>query len=141
MAIEAKIVGGPELRRRLKKLTPAQNAKITGPALVESMLLTLRIAARDKIYPGGGGEPRDGILTSRTGRLRGSLTAGFATDHSGLPDSITGGSNVVYAAVHEFGFPKRNIPKRPYLAPALADASKQFNSIFAKHWQKAADGR
>ncbi len=133
------MVGSAELRRRIKNLTPAQNAKITGPALVESMLLTLRIAARDKIYPGGKGPPRRDQLTSRTGTLRRSLTASFAVDRSQLPHSITGGSNVVYAAVHEFGLGR--FPKRPYLAPALADASKQFDDIFAKHWQKAADGR
>ena len=135
MAIEAKLVGSAELKRRLKRLTPAQNKQIAGPALLESMLLTLRVAAREKIYPGGKAPPRNGILTSRTGTLRRSLTASFATDRSQLPKSITGGSNLVYAPVHEFGLGRH--PKRPFLQPALDDASKKFNAIFAKHWQKA----
>ncbi len=134
MAVVVKLEGSRELQRRLRKLTPSQNSQIMGPALLEMMLLTLRISARDKIYPGGNAPPRPDQITSRTGTLRRSLSASFAVDRSQLPKSIEGGSNVVYAAVHEFG--NSRTPKRAFLQPALDDASKQFDDIVVKHWNK-----
>ena len=133
--ITAKLTGAKALQRGLDRLNPETNRRIMEPALTESMLLTLRIAARDKIFSGGGGPPKPKILTSRTGRLRGSLAGSRSLDKSGLSRNfIEGGSDVVYAAVHEFG--SSRMPKRPYLAPALADAEAKFPDIIIKHWEK-----
>ena len=94
--IQAKLIGSAELRRRLKKMNPAQNRRITNPALLESMQLTLRIAAQRKIKRGGGkgSPPVPNVVTSHSGTLRRSLAASFAIDRSGLPKFIEGGSNV-----------------------------------------------
>ena len=135
--LSAKLVGAKQLEKRIADLNPEQNKRIVAPALRESMLLALRIAARDKILAGGQGPPRPNILTSRTGALRRSLGASTGLDVSGLPRFIEGGTALIYGRVHEFG--SGTHPPRPFLEPALADASKEFESIFVKHWKRAAE--
>lgn len=142
-------------------------------------MLTARIAATEKIIRGGRVGTGKGIrsappdphrLTSRSGRLRASLAGrGYrqGIDASGLPHFIEVGSDVIYAAVHEFGGTvSQNVgdstrssafgrptkpyrvrgfhrtlryPARPFLGPALRDASLQFERIFAFHYGRLAD--
>ena len=139
--LSAKLIGGEALRRRIADLTPDQNRRIVAPALVESMLLTLRIAAREKIHPGSrsSGPPKPKILTSRHGGagLVGSLGRNEGLDKSGLPNFIEGGTHLVYGKMHEGGLGP--FPPRPFLGPALADAQRQYGDIFEKHWKRAAD--
>ena len=101
---------------------------------MESMLLMLRIAAREKIHHGGGGPPKPNILTSRTGTLRRSLGLSTSLDRSGLRQGfIEGGTALIYGAVHEF----RNAGQRAFLAPAVVDAESRIEDIFIKHWDRA----
>ncbi len=82
--------------------------------------------------------PHDGILGMRTTRLMRSIKGSFSFAggaggsregireikvNSGSNFSARIGSRVPYAAAHEFGYPPRNLPARPYLRPAL-NASK-----------------
>jgi len=39
------------------------------------------------------------------------------------------GSEVPYAAAHEFGYPKRNLPARPYLNPAIAESEPHIFAL------------
>ena len=126
-----KIEGDKAILAGLKRANPGTNAaRIATPALLEMMQLTLRIAAQQKIRRGGGGPPRPNILTSRTGTLRRSLSGSQSINKAGLPDFIEGGSNLVYAAVHEDS-------PRAFLKPALDDAVRQFDDIFIKWWERA----
>lgn len=100
------VTGQGSVVKGLEEMNPGLNRKITNPAMVESALLVLRIAAQGKIVRGGakGASPRAGVLTSRTGRLRSSLSLkSGGVDKSRLPRNISVGSNVKYAGVHEFG--------------------------------------
>jgi len=133
------LVGSKQLQRELDRMNPEQNRRITTPALLESMLLTLRVAAREKIFPGGKGAPRNDMVTSRSGRLRGSLRGNFAIDLNERLRFVDGGSDVVYAGVHEYGSTKRNIKARPFLAPALRDTRPKFDEIFNRYWRKASE--
>lgn len=132
--IRAKLVGSKELKRRLKKMNPKLNKRITTPALLEAMQLTLRIAAREKILPGGGRKvpPRPDILTSRTGTLRGSLTTNFAVAVNAALQFVEGGSHLIYAAVHE-------ATRRAFLKPAKKQAEPRYEAIFVKHWARAGE--
>lgn len=134
------IVGTEELSRRLANLNPQQNKRIVRPALREMMLLSLRTSAREFIYPGGGGPPKAGILTSRTGTLRRSLASNFSLDDVGLrhPTApfIEGGTRLIYGAVHEKG--NTTHPPRPFLQPGLDQSSSQFVSILNKHWKRVS---
>ena len=49
--------------------------------------------------------------------------------------SKDGVSLVSLAAVHEFGSPRRNIPKRPYIRPVI----EQTGSEIGKNYQKAIE--
>jgi phage gpG-like protein len=68
--------------------------------------------------------PRPQYLGVVTGRLRSSITA-KPTEHSGNTYTTKIGTNVEYARVHEFGYPPRNIPARPYLVPGIQDKGNQ----------------
>ncbi len=130
--IQAKLIGGKELQRRLKKMNPEQNRRIVTPFLQESGLLIARIAARDKILPGGKGPPRPDILTSRTGTLRRSLSSNRAVDLNKRLLFVDVGTHLVYGAVHENS-------RRAFLKPALRDGSKSFERIARKHWARAGE--
>ena len=60
-------------------------------------------------------------LRAPTGNLKRSINGAALTGNQGIGIVLRAGdhSQVVYAAVHEFGFPARNIRKRPYIKPAI----------------------
>jgi hypothetical protein len=130
--LSVKLVGSKELQRRLAKMNPAQNARITTPALLESMQTVLRDAARNRIFPGGGGLPKPDILTSRTGTLRRSLAGNFAINLNRQLRWVEGGTNLIYGAVHEK-------TRRAFLKPALAATQNKFDDIFRKWWAREGE--
>ncbi len=95
--------------------------------------------------------PHDGILGMRTTRLMRSIkgTFSFAGGASGEKEGIREinvssvgdfsaklGSRVPYAAAHEFGYPPRNLPARPYLNPALNASKDNILMIFNKRLEQ-----
>ncbi len=139
-ALSVSVQGLDELHERLSRISPRDNAEWSRRALVTCGLLVQKIAAEEMIIRGGrfgtGSSLRDRIahpskLTSRSGRLRGSIRVNRVP----LPKAIDIGSDVAYAAVHELGLGR--FPKRPFLAPALDKASKEFSQIFAKELGRA----
>lgn len=103
--ISVSVSGLNVLIASLDRLDPSKNRAITEPALVEMGLLTVRTAAQRTIKRGGTGDPVAGVLTSRTGTLRRSLTAeARSIDKSQLSRGIVeAGTDIVYGAIHEFG--------------------------------------
>jgi phage gpG-like protein len=159
--LRVSLVGSKELQRRLKKMNPAQNARITTPALLESMQLTLRDARMNRIIRGGSGAPKAHKLTSRKGQLRGSLAGNDAIDLNRRLRWIEGGTDLVYGAVHETGgtisIPGHlrthkktgfrigvrphtaKYPARPFLKPALAHTQSKFDDIFRRWWAREGE--
>ena len=76
-------------------------------------------------------------LTSRTGLLRGSITA---TSEKVATNVFIGkfGTNVKYGPTHEFGDMRRNIPARPFLTPAIKKAEniKKVEQIIMENIQE-----
>ncbi len=132
--IRAQLVGSKELKRRLRKMNPAENHRITTPALLESMLFTLRNAAREQILTGGGPDapvdPRR--LTKRSGDLQRSLGPNFGVNLNESLQFVEGGTHLIYGAVHENS-------KRAFLKPALKESSPKFEAIFVKHWRRGGE--
>ena len=127
--IRAQLIGSKELQRRLKKMNPEQNRKIMRPALTESGLLVARNAATKQIVRQGTGPVRKDKLTSRTGRLRGSLASNRAIDLDGQLRFIDVGTDVFYGAIHE-------ATQRAFLKPALRAVQGRFESIVVKFWRR-----
>ncbi len=125
----AEVVGDEDIIRLIEQLNPALNPQVLGPALTEMVLLTLRTAQQKHIKRGGNNPPLPNILTSRSGTLRRSLAGSGAVDLSNLPDSVRGGSALVYAGVHEDS-------PRAFLAPALDETVRDFPPILVKHQER-----
>ena len=157
--VKTKLIGGREMRRRLRKMDPATNSRICRVALVSQMDWLLNRAAKTYFVAGPkverGKSWREsarqlppnappGPLVSRSGTsgkpgalgLAPSLLRADSVDRSDLPKSIAGGSTLNYAAINEFG--KGSYPARPYLAPALADlkSSGKGDAILRRAWEK-----
>lgn len=100
--------------------------------VVEATGQDIEKTSKEKYFLRGVGKkapPVAGILTSRTGRLRRSIhhtPARWEILNGANQVSSTVGTNVVYAATHELGDKSRNIPSRPFLAPAYKDNFEKF---------------
>ena len=115
----------------------------------------------NRIIRGGSGAPRAHKLTSRKGRLRGTLAGNQAINQNKQLRWIEGGTDLVYGAVHEtggtFSIPGHirthkktgfrigvrphtaTYPARPFLAPALAHTRGQYDDIFRKFWAREGE--
>lgn len=69
-----------------------------------------------------------------TGRLRDSITHKVEGDKALV--GIFGGEVLVYAAVHEFGSPKRNIPERSYLRKTFDEQKEQIEELIDAEIEK-----
>ncbi len=63
--------------------------------------------------PKGVGNPMRGTLQPRSGDLKTRLNKRVRVSRTDV--SLRVGSNMVYAATHEYGDPRRGIPARPFL--------------------------
>lgn len=69
------------------------------------------------------------VLKVRTGRLRSSInTRVKRIGPTGMLGVV--GTNVVYARAHEFGYPPRNLPARPYLRPTFREQAQRVKNVF-----------
>jgi phage gpG-like protein len=138
LSMSMHVEGLDKLHDKLERISPSR----AGEAWSRRALMTCAervqaIAAGEMIIRGGrigkGRRKTDALpdptrLTSRTGRLRGSIRV----NRSPLPRAIEVGTDVVYGAVHELIGVGRKRTKRPFMAPALEKAAKEFTRIFAK---------
>lgn len=144
--VVADISGMKPLLAKLKKLSPKENRQILVRSLTDCAELVVENAKREQIIRGGrvaGTGPRGGKvmsdkpphpsrLTSRTGRLRDSISINLQP----LPGAIEVGASVVYARVHELGIPP--YPKRAFLEPAVKATERRFPEIFMANWRRIA---
>jgi len=80
-----------------------------------------------------------GQLQVRSGHLRRSIKTSVKEGIGEIVGNI--GSNVIYAATHEFGDPSRNIPARPFITPALTNNSIEIKRIIQKAIKREVDKR
>jgi len=158
VTLSVKLTIDPGLTRAIRALQAPQLHQAFRKALLKSMSKTLTIARQEKIKRGGvvgkgsskkNSPPLPHMLTSRSGDLRRSLgenDESSAVDYSQLPYAISGGTHYVYGRVHEFGgtFARRGgsatYPPRPFLGPALEDASKFFEKYWLDEFAKLGVG-
>jgi len=82
--------------------------------------------------------PRPDFLGVLTGRLRTSISV-KSTEKVGDAYITKIGTNVEYAAAHEFGYPPHNLRARPFMRPAFEDPQnqRQIVSIIAERLNEA----
>lgn len=92
----------PELRAVMAAMTPQALGKALVVGLDEAAQLTVGSIQAKRLSGRGPFPPVEGRLGVRSGRLRGSIRASKAVvGEAGA--SVTIGTNVKYAAIHEFG--------------------------------------
>lgn len=102
--------------RVLRKIIQTAASRVQRLAVTEYIIRGTREAAPD---------PRR--LTSRSAAA--GILGRIITDFRDLPGSASVIADVVYGGVHEFGWPEKNIPARPYLGPAKDDVDEQMGEI------------
>jgi phage gpG-like protein len=128
-----------QLRQRLAGLRPRVVAEVyqaLKPLVYQSLLNTI-----PKYFAGSGG-PNSTVLTSRTGNLMNSVLQSIQATVDGESLKISIGSDLPYAAVHEYGgyagrrgpFKKKDgkrpyLPPRPYLHPAISDLQQALPGL------------
>jgi len=138
--LRGSIIGTAELKRRLAKMTPAQNAQIVRKSLIEAGGLVQRNAQLKQIIPSGGGAANPAPvhptrLTSRHGGA--GLVGHIKVDQRPLPRAVEIGTELLYGALHEFGMGR--FPVRAFLAPALEAERSGFPAIVVKHWKREGE--
>jgi phage gpG-like protein len=124
------------LKQQLSTLPPRLTAEVykaIGPLVYQSLY-----EAVPKYFSGSG----NNMLTSRSGNLLNSVLQSIQTNIDGEGLTVTIGSDLPYAAVHEYGgyagrrgpFKKKDgrrpyLPPRPYLHPAMDDLQKALPGL------------
>ena len=103
-------------------------------ATVESQ--TRRRISEEKSAPDGAAWPDWSEEYAATRHGKNSLLEGEgdligSLDHQVAGNEVEVGSNLIYAAPHQFGFEKRNIPARPYLGLGPGDEAELEEDILA----------
>lgn len=124
-----KIEGGAELRRRLNKMDPATNFRIMRKGIAE-IAVKISSNARTKQLLKGRGDVQPSRLTNRSFDLRDSI----GPDLRALPKFAEVGTDIDYAARHEFGLD--GYPVRAFMEPALEAIEPQIPAIIVKHWRR-----
>ncbi|MCF8012418.1 MAG: phage virion morphogenesis protein [Clostridiales bacterium] len=89
---------------------PSTPLKIISELMRSSVLQNFREGGRpEKWKPSIRAQKTGGQTLVDTGRLRGSIYA------KANNNSAKVGTNVIYAAAHNFGYPPRNLPQRKFL--------------------------
>lgn len=136
LGVSVKIEGTEQFRQVLERALPDANPRIFSGAFVEMMLKILKNAAGKQIVQGRGeAPPLPRRLSGRTNMLVRSLGPAFGLDRSGLPFSISGGTDLVYGRIHELGLGR--FPKRPFLEPAVEEEIQNLEDILTRHWERA----
>jgi phage gpG-like protein len=124
-----KIEGGAELRRRLNKMNPEVNFRIMRDGIAEIAVLIAKNARGQQLLKGRG-EVQPHQLTNRSFDLRDSI----GPDLRALPKFAEVGTDIEYAAIHEFGL--KGYPERPFMEPAFEVVEPRIPEIIVKHWRR-----
>lgn len=127
VALRVDLRGIEQVQARIDELAAVDRAQLLDDAgaLVESQ--TRRRIADEKTGPDGQAWPAwsPGYAKTRHGGhslLRAESGLLDSVQHLVTGDEVEIGSNLVYAATHQFGDPKRKIPARPYLGLSTDNA-------------------
>jgi phage gpG-like protein len=134
------------LQKRISALPPRILPAVY-KALQPLVYQSLR-SAIPKYFAGSGG-PESNLLTSRSGDLMNSVLQSIEAKTDGHSLTVSIGSNLRYAAIHEYGgfagrrgpFKKKDgrrpyIRPRPYLRPALDDLQQALPGLLEQALQQ-----
>jgi phage gpG-like protein len=136
-----------QLQQRLSALSPRILAAVY-KALQPLVYQSLR-SAIPKYFAGSGG-PESALLASRSGKLMNSVLQSIEARIDGEKMVVSIGSDVRYAAIHEYGgfagrkppFKKKDAKRpylrpRPYLHPAMNDLQQALPDLLEQAIQQA----
>ncbi len=173
LSVKATFKPPRELQAVLSKMRAPGLNRVLAKGLIASAELVSNEITERQILRGGRRKvkgPRGGTkmvsapanarqVTSRSGTLRLSLGTSYGINKSGIPKFIEVGSDLEYAAAHEYGATIRvtdamraalhyvgihlrksttilNIPPRPFMRPGFEKVEPRFPSLFVKFWRQ-----
>lgn len=137
-----------QIQQRLTELPPrlvADVYKALTPLIYQSLQSSI-----PKYFSGSGSKNSpSSVLTSRSGNLMNSVLQSIQASTDGDTLSVSIGSDLPYAKIHEYGgfagrrppFKKKNgqrpyLPARPYLSPAMSDLQQALPSLLEQAIQQ-----
>jgi len=118
-----------ELKAEAKKTKPLFDKAII--ILEQSQMKTFRMEGRPRWKKSKRASEQGGQTLQDIGRLRQSVTASSSPsairEFSG--QTLKFGTKLIYAASHQYGYPPKNIPKRPFLG-VYAEDIKKLEQVF-----------
>lgn len=124
-----------KIKRMMDSVSPKQNKAINQNALKKAAYLVQKISTEEWIVRGRGtkAKPLPDKLSNRTSTLIRSIGVDFSDVGKG---SASVGTNLIYGAAHEKPSNKSKRRARPFLKPALEQASPRFDDIYAAELER-----
>jgi len=98
--------------------------------LEQSHMQTFRQGGRPKWTPSKRAQAQGGQTLQDTGRLRQTVTGRApAAIRQYNNEELRFGTKLIYAPSHQYGFPPRNIPQRPFLG-VYSEDMKKMEKVF-----------
>ena len=137
LRVGMKLIGGATAKRKLmlmkkeaQKTEPLYNKAII--ILEMSHMKTFRAQGRPKWKQSQRAKEAGGKTLQKTNRLLQTVTAkgrGAIREHRGK--KLVFGTKLIYGPTHQYGYPKRNIPKRRFLGVYDEDL-KKMEKVFGE---------
>lgn len=108
----------------------ADNFAKEGPGWTPLSPTTIRRTVAKKLGTGASKRDKPRMILQRTGMLKKSVTTPGAMHNVMRTDqtALIWGTDLVYAGIHNYGYPSRNIPKREFLV-IRDEWEKQLNNF------------
>jgi phage gpG-like protein len=125
-----KITGLNNLENKMQRAK--QEVKNTKPLMNKAIIIiemsemkTFQMQGRPRWKKSNRAMAQGGMTLQDTARLKQSVTARSSNSIREIEgNTLTFGTKIVYAPTHQFGWPKKGIPKRPFLGVYEEDIKK-----------------
>jgi phage gpG-like protein len=126
VSVRFTLTGDKQLEAAIGRVTLSEHPNLFRPVYRRWAITSTAISKED--YLSGPRPKRLGVVTHR-------LRSSISQSEFEPPGYIEFGTDVEYAAAHEFGRPEVNLPARPFIAPAAEEAFRDVPADILAAWE------